>query len=159
VDDADFQARAVREGQRARELAAMTLRECGFTDIESNAKYADLGVEVDFRALDQQGKVWLFDVFGAFSVTRPGLKRADTLWKALGKAAGLHEGRRANPARTDLGALVLLSTDLPTHQSAGGKALAAMRGPSRAVHDVVELLDNEGVQRLEGYALHGRGGG
>ena len=99
--------------------SAMTLRECGFTDIVSNAKYADLGLEVDFRALDQQGKVWLFDVSGAFSATRPGLKRADTLWKALGKAAVLHEGRRANPARTDLGALVLLSTDLPPRQSAG----------------------------------------
>jgi site-specific DNA-methyltransferase (adenine-specific) len=155
-DHGDFRARAVREGQRARELALTTLRECGFTDIDSDVKYTDLGVEVSFRALDHKGRPWLFDVSGAFSSTRPGLKRTDTLWKALGKAAVLHEERRTNPKRTDLGALVLLSTDLPARQSAGGKALAAMCGPTRAVHDVVELLDDDGLERLEAYALDGR---
>ena len=118
----------------------------------------DLGVEVNFQRVDRRDKVWLFDVSGAFSSTRAGLKRTDTLWKALGKAAVLHEERRTNPKRTNLGALVLLSTDLPARQSAGGKALAAMRGPSRAVDDVVELLDGEGLQRLQTYALDSRKG-
>ena len=110
-------------------------------------KYADLGVEVNFRSVDQKGNVWLFDVSGAFSSTRPGLKRTDTLWKALGKAAVLHEERHRNRKRTDLGPLVLLSTDIPPRQSAGGKALAVMKGSS--VHDVVELLDADGLQRLQ----------
>ena len=43
---------------------------------------------------------------GAFTSNRPGLKRTDTLWKALGKAAVL---TRRDP---DL-PLVLLTTDAP----------------------------------------------
>jgi site-specific DNA-methyltransferase (adenine-specific) len=152
LDDGEFHARAVRGGQKARELASRTLQECGFSNIENNVKYGDLGVEVTFRAFDQQGTAWLFDVSGAFSSTRPGLKRADTLWKALGRAAVLREARRRNPQRADLGALILLTTDLPPRQSAGGKALAVTRSASGAVHDVIELLDTDGLHRLQAYA-------
>ena len=38
---------------------------------------------MSFRATDADGAVWLFDVSGAFSSTRPGLKRMDVLWKTL----------------------------------------------------------------------------
>ncbi len=91
-DDAeDFQARAVREGRMAKELARDLLIECGFTDIAEKRKVA--GVEINFEARDQLGNRWYFDVSGAFSRgnARAGLRRTDTLWKALGKAAVLHE--------------------------------------------------------------------
>src|SRR5262249_21698657 len=40
----------------------------------------------------------LGELAGAFSVTRPGLKRADVMWRALSKAAVLDAARRADPA-------------------------------------------------------------
>lgn len=149
---------AVHDGRRACELARQVLQTCRFRDIEVGVRYADLGVDVTFRARDHAGTSWLFDVCGAFSSTRPGLKRADTLWKALGKAAVLQEARRIDPSRADLGPLVLMSTDTPVRHSAGGKALAAMTGRDRAVYDVIELLDGAGLRRLEKLA-NARGDG
>ncbi|MGH9129805.1 MAG: DNA-methyltransferase [Acidimicrobiales bacterium] len=146
----DFQARAVREGRQAKELAALVLSHCGFVDVRTGVRYPMLGVEVNFVARDATGKEWAFDVSGGFTSTRAGLKRTDTLWKALGKAAVLHqdEHHRATP-------LVLLTTDAPTKGSAGDAALRVLQGPGKAIYDVVELLGAEGQQRLYRYATNG----
>ena len=63
----DFQARAVKQGRKAQELALEVLVECGFVDIDPKRKYSDLGVEVNFLAHDEDDAVWLFDVSGAFN--------------------------------------------------------------------------------------------
>src|SRR5687767_10136890 len=102
----DLQARAVREGRMAKELARMVLEDCDFVDIRPDVKFRGLGIELTFVARDHLGDEWAFDVAGAFTASRAGLKRADTLWKALGKAAVLHE--RGGPP------LVLLTTHAPT---------------------------------------------
>ena len=141
----DFQARAVREGRNARDLASAVLEACGFRDIQKNVAYRDIGVEVNLVAFDKAGECWRFDVSGAFSSTRPGLRRTDTLWKALGKAAVLHAAEPGIP-------LVLLTTDAPVPGSAGAAALAAMCGEGKGIHDVVEFLDEKGVERLRDYA-------
>jgi site-specific DNA-methyltransferase (adenine-specific) len=143
-DPADFQARSVRQGRKAKELALAALEWAGFTEIEPDRRYPAYGVEVNFRAIDKHGDPWLFDVSGAFSSTRPGLKRTDTLWKALGKALVLQAG--------GLGRLVLLSTDLPPPNSAGDRALAAVRGSNKAVHDVICLRNIEQLERLRDLA-------
>ena len=96
-----------------------------------------------------RGGLWLFDLSGGFSVTRPGLRRPDVLWKALGKASVLHEARQQG-ATQGLAPLIVLSTDVPA---------AARPGPSRSapcrvvgpVHDVLELLDPDGMARLGSY--------
>ncbi len=144
----DFQARAVREGRKAKELAGLVLAHCGFTDLLTDVKFPMLGVEVNFVARDAKGKEWAFDVSGGFTSTRAGLKRTDTLWKALGKAAVLAEARRGIP-------LVLLTTDAPTKGSAGDAALRVVLGPGKAIYDVVELLSAEGQERLHRYASEG----
>jgi DNA modification methylase len=146
----DFQARAVKQGRKAQELAHDVLVECGFVDIYPKAKYGDLGVEVNFRAQDGGGAVWLFDVSGAFSSTRPGLKRTDTLWKALGKATVLHAARTENPKRPDLGPLVLLTTDLPATNSAGGRALRNVK-EAGIIHAFYELTSSD-LDELKGLA-------
>ena len=104
---------AVVLGRKASELAHNALVSCGFKDIERNVAYRDLGLTVDFRARDAGGGLWLFELSGAYSATRPGLRRPDVLWRALGKACVLHEVRSRDTARDDLGPLVLLSTDTP----------------------------------------------
>ena len=144
----DFQARAVREGRQARDLAGILLDACGFTDIRTNVKVA-AGVELNFVAIDQRGGEWAFDVSGAFTSNRAGLRRTDTLWKALGKAAVLQKHPPARP-------LVLITTDAPARGSAGAAALNALSGSGGPVFDLVELLDDAGQERLRTYALLGR---
>lgn len=143
--DDDFQARAVREGRKAQELARGALLDCGFREIHDKP-VLDGGVEVNFSAQDRRGERWLFDVSGAFSVTqRPGLRRTDTLWKALGRAGVLH-------ALGLSGRLVLLTTDRPAPNSAGYRALEAVTGPGKPVYAVVEMGDRDDLHRLARFA-------
>ena len=143
----DFQVRAVREGRAAKEIASTLLEQCGFTEIRRDVR-CGAGVEVNFGALDGRGRPWLFDVSGAFTSSRPGLKRTDTLWKALGKAAVLH----AVDAEVRL---VLLTTDLPERGSAGDAALRAVRGPGKPIRDVIRMTDREDLRRLAHYQAGG----
>lgn len=148
-DAENSQARAVREGRQAKDLAAALLESCGFTDIRTEVKPRRLGIVLHFVATDQTGKDWAFDVSGAFTSNRAGLRRADTLWKSLGKAAVLRESGADLP-------LVLLTTDAPTKGTAGHQALAVMRGRDRPVFDLIELLNTADQKRLLGYGVHGR---
>ena len=136
------------EGRQAKDLAGILLRSCGFVNIRSDVKLSDLGIELNFLAEDQTGHEWAFDVSGAFTSSRAGLRRTDTLWKALGKAAVLHEGRE------DV-TLVLLTTDAPARNSAGHAALNSLRGSGRPVFDLIELLNSADQERLCGYAVRG----
>jgi site-specific DNA-methyltransferase (adenine-specific) len=144
----DAQAQAVRDGLQAKEFAGIVLSSCGFRDIRVDVKPRGLGIALTFVATDQTGNDWAFDVSGAFTSNRAGLRRADTLWKSLGKAAVLHESRAAMP-------LVLLTTDAPARGTAGHKALDVMRGPGHPIVDVIELLNADDQIRLRGYAEHG----
>ena len=141
----DFQARSVLEGRKAQEKAQQILVESGFRDVEPKFS-AGWGVEVNFSAIDRKGSIWLFDVSGAFSVTqRPGLRRTDTLWKAIGRAAVLHTAGCRHP-------LVLLTTDRPAPNSAGHRALEAVTGLDKPVYAVIEMEDPRDLDRLRGLA-------
>ena len=146
--DGDGQARAVREGRKATELALLVLQGCGFAGIRPDVRYGALGVDVSFLACDATGAEWAFEVCGGFTTTRSGLKRPDTLWKALGKAAVLHQAQPEVP-------LVLLTTEAPTPGSAGEAALGVVLGAGKAVHDVVELLNAGDQERLRHHARQG----
>ncbi len=148
-DDGDLLAQAVREGRQAKEVAGILLACCGFVDIRSDFKPRGLGVELNFVAFDQTGGEWAFDVSGTFTSGLSGLRRTDTLWKVLGKAAVLHHSRGDLP-------LVLLATDSPTWGSAGRVALETVKGAGRPVFDLIELLNPDDQQRLRGYAQSGR---
>ena len=142
-EDDSFQSRAVREGQRAKEIAHAVLRDCNFVDIATDQRFRN-GVEVNFVARDAQGRRWFFDVSGAFTSTRAGLRRTDTLWKALGKAAVLRSATRGTYR------LILLTTDMPPAPGAGHAALKAVRG--EVYHDAIEMLSAVGQGRLRRYA-------
>ena len=145
----EVQARAVREGRQAKDLAEVLLTSCGFTNIRPDVKPRGLGITLNFVATDKTGEDWAFDVSGTFTSNRAGLRRTDTLWKSLGKAAVLRESGLGLP-------LVLLTTDAPAKGTAGHKALAVMRGPLHPVLDLIELLNTDDQTRLHGYAAHGR---
>lgn len=149
ADSEDFQARAVREGRQAKDLAGLLLESCGFSNIRAEVKPRGMGIVLNFVGTDQTGEDWAFDVSGAFTSNRAGLRRTDTLWKSLGKAAVLRESGAGLP-------LVLLTTDAPAKGTAGHQALAVMRGPAHPVFDLIELLNTDDQARLHGYAVHGR---
>jgi len=139
----DAQARAVREGQQAKGIARAVLIDCGFTDIVEDHRLKN-GVEINFVAHDVTGHRWFFDVSGAFTTARPGLRRTDTLWKALGKAAVVSSSEMGGPP------LVFLTTNLPPTGSAGDLALRSAHG--KVFHDAIEMLSRPGQERLRHYA-------
>ena len=131
-DDEDFQSRAVREGRAAKDIAKVVIEAAGFSDIKEDERQPG-GVEVNFSARDRRGALWFFDVSGSFTSHRAGLKRTDTLWKALGKAAVLREVGNTP--------LVLLTTDAPASGRAGAEALKQVVGPKKPIYAVVEMLE------------------
>jgi site-specific DNA-methyltransferase (adenine-specific) len=131
------------DGKAALELAAGVLEEAGFTISGRKRRVAKTGVTIDLVAADADGREWWFAVPGVFTASRGGLQRADVVWKALGRAVAVRDARGSTP-------LVLLTTDLPRAGSEGALALAAA-GPT-VVTDVVDVLDDEGVERLRRHA-------
>ncbi len=131
----------------AREEARLLLDRCGFTDIVQDRRLGP-GIHVDLAATDKAGRLWHFDVSGAFTVTPGGLRRAETLWKALGRAAVAHSLSPSVP-------LVLFTTEAPARGSTAHAALQALG--SDVVADVVELLSPEGEARLRRHAVGGDG--
>ena len=146
----DFQARASREGKAAQKIAETVLERAGFQISGRNVKARGLGVMINLIALDAQGRPWNFDVTGAFTTTRGGLLRTDSLWKALGRASVLaYNGY--GPLETN-GPVVLLTSHLPRAGSDGDRALRKA-GPG-AFFDAIEMLSDDGQARLADYA-HG----
>jgi site-specific DNA-methyltransferase (adenine-specific) len=144
-DDDDFQARATKEGKAAQAIAERVLDDAGFTIHGRNARQRGLGLTVNLVAADADGVLWYFDVSGAFTTTRGGLLRTDTMWKCLGRAHVL-ANRGVKP-------VVFLTSHLPKRGSEGHIALRAA-GP-KAFFDAVEMLSDSGRARLEEYAKGG----
>ncbi len=144
ASEPDLRAAAVSEGTAAKDLAELMLKECGFSDIRGDVKLPE-GVDVSFAAVDGAGREWLFEVAGGFTTNRPGLRRAEVLWRTLGKAAVLAQARRQSP-------LVVLTTDLPTPGTPADAALRAVWGRGRPIADVVELLSDAAPDALRGHA-------
>jgi len=132
ADDDDQRARAVREGRSAKEVARTVIEAAGFTDVRDDVR-GPAGVAVDFTGCDRRGRVWSFDVAGGFTSHRGGLSRADALWKALGKAAVLHQAGG--------GPHVVLTTRVPAAGTAPAQALAQLVGPRKPIRAVVQVLE------------------
>jgi modification methylase len=147
--DEDFQARASREGKAAQAIAEQVLREANFSIVRRNHRLRRLGLTVNIVATDAEGQNWFFDVTGAFTTTRGGLVRTDTVWRCLGRAHVLAN----NPPDDASTPLIFLTSHLPKRGSEGDTALrAAGRG---SFFDAIEMLSDEGRQRLEHYAQGG----
>ena len=138
---ADPLAEAARRGLQARDIARLLLETSGFHSVQADVKLPGVGVDVSFVALDHHEREWAFDLSGSVTTGHSGLRRGDTLWKALGRAAVIAAGRPGLP-------LVLLTTDAPIPRSAGHLALGALLGPGGAITDVIEILAPDAPDRL-----------
>jgi site-specific DNA-methyltransferase (adenine-specific) len=134
----------------AERLAADVLSATGFEIDGVRRRIPRTGVTVDIVGRDAGGATWFFDVAGPFTSQHGGLARSDVVWRCLGRAAALRRRRPDTP-------LVALTTHLPRRGSDGDLALRAA-GPS-TIFDVVDLLSDEGRDRLAGYAAGGSGVG
>jgi DNA modification methylase len=134
---------AMAEGRTARDIARKAIEAAGFSDIRADQRRPG-GVEVTFSATGIDGSSWLFDVIGGFTGHRPGLQRADALWKAIGKAAVLHQAQQHGGS----GPLVILTTSLPVAGSPGALALQQVTGPGRPVCAVIDVTQPSGLEHL-----------
>ena len=146
-----FQARATQEGKTAQGIALRVIEEAGFTVVKRDYKVRGTGVTVNVLAEDAEGRQWFFDVTGAFTTTRGGLIRTDTLWKCLGRAHVIQN--KVNGELNEPVPLVFLTSHLPAKGSAGDVALHAA-GPT-AFFDAMEMYDGAGQARLAAYARGG----
>ena len=137
-----YLARAASAGKKAHDLALDVLETAGFTVVETGPKVG--GTQFAFLVADAADRNRYFvDVAGTFTTARPGLQRADTVWKTLGKA---HVLIATHPQVR----LLVLTSHLPKKGSEAHKVLRAV-GPA-GVFDAVEMFDPDGVQRLATYA-------
>ena len=127
---------APHEGKAALAIAEGVLGDAGFRVVQRRSKLRGLGVEVGFVARAADDVPWYFDVSGGFTAADAGLLRADTMWKALGRAHVL--------AANKVGPMVFLTSHLPRRPSAGDTALRA-----------AGLLAAEGRERLSRYSQGG----
>ena len=158
-----FQARATKEGKKAQDLAKEVLTEAGFEVIAEKVKVKGTGLQLNFEIADQGGEYrYYVDMSGAFTSSRPGLMRTDTLWKMLGRANVL---KTTHPDTR----LLVLTSHLPRKNSEGDRAMRAV-GPW-AIFDAIEIFDDPGdaldfgddidvvgaagVERLRRYARQG----
>jgi site-specific DNA-methyltransferase (adenine-specific) len=142
--DEPFEVRGVREGLAAKELAKAAIEDAGFTRIVENASLPG-GIELRFTATAPGGQEWHFDVAGGFTLSRPGLRRAETMYKAIAKAAVLDQTHPTTP-------FILLTTDLPPEGSPGRVALDAVVGDGRPIRDLIVLSSREDIERLQASA-------
>lgn len=144
-----FQALAVRDGKRAQDIAKSLLHEVGFDDVDEKARHPSGILEFNFRLTSPDGsRQWWVDVAGAFTTSRPGLQRTDTVWRLLGE---LHVLRAMADGRDERdGGVLVLTASLPRPGSPGDRALRAV-GPD-VIFDAIELYDPAGLERLRCYA-------
>lgn len=144
-----FQARAVHDGKKAQDIARKLLEQANFRMIDDTAKHPSGIIDMTFLLTHPDGsRQWWVDVSGAFTTSRPGLQRIDTVWKLLGKLhvlASMADGQD----RHDHGVLVLTS-NLPKPGSPGDRALRSV-GP-HVIFDAIEMYDPAGLARLQHYA-------
>jgi site-specific DNA-methyltransferase (adenine-specific) len=140
-----FQARATKEGKAAQNLAEQMLTEAGFKIVAKNSRVRGTGVTVNFIATDDEDIEWYFDVSGAFTSTRGGLLRTDTVWKSLGRAHAL--------ANAGIKNIVFLTSHTPRKGSEGDIAL---RNADDIVHSVLEMRSQADFETLQKYAAGGQ---
>lgn len=143
-----YQARAVREGKRAQDIARQRLEAAGFV-VDEKTRHPSGIVEFTFRITSADGaRRWWVDVSGGFTTSRPGLVRIDTVWKLLGRLHVLRSHTDGRPRPDE--AVLVLTSDLPKRDSPGDLALRSV-GPT-LLFDAIELFDPAGIDRLSRYA-------
>ena len=84
VSEINPQATSSDQGRRFEELVVFNLQKEGWKILGRHEKFD--GMEIDITAEDPDGKYWLIECKGSYRGGIPGLRRADTVKKAVGVA-------------------------------------------------------------------------
>ncbi len=134
-----FQASAGIQGRQFAEQCDTLLSHLGFT-LRGRRILTEIGVEVDQEAVSPRGQMVWFEYKGSVQGTRPGLRRTDTLKKAIANGALI----RSLP---DLVPYVVITSHLPEAGAGAAMLRAAMH--LRCFADVVCLYDPSATARLK----------
>jgi hypothetical protein len=134
----EFQSLAGRQGRQFSDQCDLVLESEGFA-LEGRVQLRDLGVEIDRVARTREGRVIWFEFKGSFRGSTPGMRRTDTMKKAIANGALL-------AAIPDHPPYVVLTSHVPDR----GSALAMLDTASRLGYftDVICVNDPEAVRRL-----------
>lgn len=133
-----FQASAGIQGRQFAEQCDTLLSHLGY-ELRGRRVLAEVGVEIDQEAVSPTGRVVWFEYKGSVQGNRPGLRRTDTLKKAVANGALL----RALP---DPAPYVVISSHLP--EGGSGAAMLQTALDLRYFADVIWLYDPSATARL-----------
>lgn len=137
-----FQARGVQQGQKFDEQCRLVLGGLGFEVSEKPFPVSELGCEFDAEITAMDGTRYWCEFKGSWHGDRPGLRRTDTVKKALCDAF------LANEASTVFPPVLILTTHLPSPASSGAQMLKVALA-SGALLDVICVNDPEDMKRLK----------
>jgi hypothetical protein len=135
---AAFQAAAGIQGRQFAEQCDTLLGHLGF-ELHGRRVLTEVGVEIDQEAVSPGGTTVWFEYKGSVQGNRPGLRRTDTLKKAIANGALLR-------AVTDPAPYVVVTSHLPEAGSGAAMLEAALR--LAYLSDVVCLYDTKATARL-----------
>lgn len=122
----NFQASAVRQGKIGEDIAAIRIQDAGFTILETRASLP--GVEVDIIAENIHGIAFYFSIKASWRGERQGLKRTDTLKKAIAEAFLI--------SLNGLSPFVIITS----HKPSRGRGMEMLKMvPRTYIYDVIEL--------------------
>lgn len=145
-----FQARGVRQGRQFDEQCRLVLEDLGFEVCDRPFTVPELGVEFDAEITARDGRRLWCEFKGSWHGDRPGMRRTDTVKKALADALLAHVASRAYPP------VLILTTHLPLPSTSGRRMLEVALACG-AVADVVCINDPRDMRRL-GQLADGGGG-
>lgn len=134
----DFQSLAGRQGRQFSDQCDLVLESEGFTR-GGKLRLPEVGVEIDCVARTQSGRTVWFEYKGSFRGSTPGMRRTDTVKKAVANGALL-------AAIPDHPPYVVLTSHVPE----GGSARAMLDAAVQLgyLNDVICVNDPSAVRRL-----------
>lgn len=137
-----FQARGVRQGKAFDEQCRLVLQGLGFEVGDRPFTVAELGVEFDAEVRSRSGRIYWCEFKGSWHGPRPGLRRTDTVKKALADAFIAHAAEGEYPPT------IFLTTHIPTPGSSGARMLEVALA-SGALLDVINVNEPKDMERLQ----------
>lgn len=135
----EFQGAASEQGRQFADQCDSLLVRKGFV-LREKVRLDGIGVEIDREALSPSGRIVWFEYKGSVAGSRPGLRRTDTLKKAIANGALLK-------SLDDHPPYLILTSHLP-ETGAGFAMLDAARALDY-FHDVICIYDTSQTPRLD----------
>lgn len=114
-----FQHLSGEQGRWFEDTCRNALRWVGFELMDGRQAFPDIGVEVDIVATNRHGVSFFCSCKGSLRGNRPGLKRTDTVKKAIADVVLLHE--------FGIGPILLMASHLPNQGAAAAMLTTAQR--------------------------------